>query len=228
MIGRSIPRLIDASSPPRAAARGRWRWLCALIALGAVACTGAEQPAGTEKQAVGGEVAGTAHMCSSCHGLEGRSISPTFPRLAGQQQEYIETQLKAFRDHSRADPHAHTYMWGMAAHLSDATIAGLAAYYGSRKPVPGTPADPAEVAAGKKIFDEGIPATDVPACAACHGEQAQGAGAIPRLAGQHRSYLEQQLAAFASNARANEIMHDNSKNLTPQQISAVAAYLSSQ
>ena len=70
--------------------------------------------------------------------------------------------------------------------------------------------------------------SNVPPCAACHGEQAQGAGAIPRLAGQHRSYLERQLDAFSSNARANEIMHENSKNLTAQQISQVTAFLSAQ
>jgi cytochrome c553 len=92
--------------------------------------------------------------------------------------------------------------------------------------VHGAPNDPAEMAAGKKIFDEGIPARNVPACTACHGEQAQGAGAIPRLAGQHRSYLERQLDAFLSNARANEIMHENSKNLISQKISQVAAFLS--
>jgi cytochrome c553 len=174
-------------------------------------------------------VAGTEHVCSSCHGMGGKStLSSTFPRLAGQQDEYLVTQLKAFRDKSRADPHAHTYMWGMAARLTDPTIDGLAAYYSAQPPIHGAPSDSAEMAAGKKIFDEGIPASNVPACAACHGEQAQGAGAIPRLAGQHRSYLERQLDAFSSNARANEIMHENSKNLTAQQISQVTAFLSAQ
>lgn len=187
----------------------------------------------TDKDAAGAppsaSVAGTEHVCSSCHGMGGKStLSSTFPRLAGQQDEYLVTQLKAFRDKSRADPHAHTYMWGMAARLTDPTIDGLAAYYTAQSPVHGSPADPAEMDAGKKIFDEGIPAEDVPACAACHGEQAQGAGAIPRLAGQHRSYLERQLDAFSSNARANEIMHENSKNLTAPQISQVAAFLSAQ
>ena len=126
-------------------------------------------------------------------------------------------QLKAFRDKSRADPHAHTYMWGMAAKLSDETIDGLAASYAAMPPAAGTPGDPAEMAAGEKIYPRGHPAaTEVPACIACHGEKAEGAGVIPRLAGQHRGYLERQLSAFASNARANEIMHENSKNLTPE------------
>src|SRR5579863_5623541 len=74
-------------------------------------------------------IAGLVHLCSSCHGFEGRSISPTFPRLSGQKEQYVIAQLTAFRDHTRADPHAHTYMWGMAARLTDSDITGLAAYY---------------------------------------------------------------------------------------------------
>jgi cytochrome c553 len=196
------------------------------LALLASACRSTEQGAAGPPPSPA--IAGTEHVCSSCHGMGGQSLSSTFPRLAGQQDEYLVNQLKAFRDKSRADPHAHTYMWGMAARLTDPTIDGLAAYYSSQPPVHGTPNDAAEMAAGKKIFEEGITARDVPACIACHGEQAQGAGAIPRLAGQHRSYLERQLDAFSSNARANEIMHENSKNLTPQEINQVAAFLSAQ
>jgi cytochrome c553 len=197
-----------------------------LVALGAVmvAAGCAQKPA----DPVAAEVANTEHICSSCHGLDGRSVSPTFPRLAGQQQEYLVNQLKSFRDRTRADPHAHTYMWGMAAKLTDPVIEGLAADYASKSPATGTPADAAEVASGSKIYLEGIDARQVPPCVTCHAEHAVGAGAIPRLAGQHRDYLEQQLAAFASNARANEIMHENSKDLTTAEISEVAAYLAAQ
>ena len=169
-----------------------------------------------------------AKVCATCHGPTGQSTSPTFPRLAGQTAEYMEVQIKAFRDRTRADPHARAYMWGMAAQLSDEAIAGLAAYYSALPPAAGTPADSGEVAKGRQIFMEGIEAEQVPACHACHGEKAEGIGAVPRLAGQHRRYLERQLEAFASNLRANEIMHDNSKNLTAAEISAVAAFLSSQ
>ncbi len=173
-------------------------------------------------------IMGTVHVCSSCHGFAGKSISPTFPRLAGQQKDYLVVQLKAFRDHTRADPHAHTYMWGMAAKLDDQTIEGVAAYYNSQTAVSGTPGEPQDVAAGKIIYEQGIAETGVPACAGCHGDHAQGMDAFPRLAGQHSSYLVGQLQAFASNARANEMMHDNSKNLTETQIKQVAAYLGSE
>jgi cytochrome c553 len=222
MRSTSTHRLIDTPASLRTWARAGLGAAVALALLGTAACTE------IGKDSAGTNVAGTVHMCSSCHGPEGQSVSPTFPRLAGQQQNYIATQLKAFRDHTRADPHAHTYMWGMAAHLSDATIDGLAAYYVAQKPAAGTPGDPTLMAAGKKIYEEGIPSKNVPACTACHGAKAEGNGPIPRLAGQHRNYLEQQLDAFASNARANEIMHENSKNLTPQQASEAAAYLAAQ
>ena len=154
--------------------KARWRTLSipAALALGGLvaACSGTA----TEGGSADTTVAGTVHVCSSCHGPEGRSISPTFPRLAGQQKDYLVAQLQAFRDKTRADPHAQTYMWGMAARLSDPTIDGIAAYYAAQTPVAGQPS---------------------------------------------------QLEAFASMARANEIMHENSKDLTPEQIAEVTAYL---
>ena len=68
-------------------------------------------------------------VCSACHGPEGHSISPVFPRLAGQQRGYIIVQLDAFRNKTRGDPNAQAYMWGMASQLSDAMIKALATYY---------------------------------------------------------------------------------------------------
>ncbi|HTZ71347.1 MAG TPA: c-type cytochrome [Acetobacteraceae bacterium] len=172
-------------------------------------------------------VEGTVHVCSSCHGLEGRSENPNFPILAGQQHDYLVQELHAFRDKTRADPHAHTYMWGMAAKLSDTTIDGLATYFSQQPPAPPTRQDPALASAGAAIFKAGIAARDVPACSACHGDTGGGNGAIPRLAGQHPAYLATQLQAFQVNSRANEMMHQNAKNLTPQEIDEVTAYLGS-
>ena len=189
------------------------------------ACGGAgEKP---QAQAGPADVAGTVHVCSSCHGPGGHSISSTFPRLAGQQKDYLITQLTAFRERKRADPHAQTYMWGMAAQLSDSTIVALATYYAAQPPAPGTPDNSPEAEAGRKIYTAGIPAQRVPACSGCHGAKGEGNSAFPRLAGQHRAYIERQLEAFASNARANVIMHENSKNLTAEQIREVAGYLGS-
>lgn len=165
--------------------------------------------------------------CSTCHGPQGISVSPDFPNLAGQTQQYLQAQLKAFRDHSRADPHAQAFMWGMAAQLPDSEIDQIAKYFSQQPPAPAVAGEAAEVAAGKKIYDEGVPAQDVPACSACHGDKGQGNQVFPRLAGQRRSYLEKQLEAFTSNLRENEIMHENARHLSARQISDVTAYLSS-
>jgi cytochrome c553 len=166
-------------------------------------------------------------VCSTCHGAHGVSISPMFPHLAGQQPQYLEAQLKAFRDHSRANPLAQAFMWGMAARLADERIIQLAAYYASQPRAVGKPAEGPSVAAGEKIFTEGIEAQQIVPCQICHGPEAAGNGLFPRLAGQHRNYLEKQMQAYAVNLRANEIMHQNAKNLTTLQIAQLAAYLSS-
>lgn len=166
-------------------------------------------------------------VCSNCHGKEGHSIAPTFPQLAGQTAPYLEAQLKAFRDESRGDPHAQAYMWGMASQLTDSTIKGLALYYSKLPPAAGTPGDPDQIAAGQKIFENGIDSENVPACKACHGDQGQGMDTIPRLAGQHREYLAAQLLAFKTNERQNETMHSNVAKMTDDQIRSISAYLAS-
>ena len=208
----------------RPASRSRLDIACtaALLVAASLALSGC-----ITKQIVGNDstVQGTVQVCSSCHGLAGRSENPTFPILAAQQHDYLVVQLKAFRDKTRADPHAHTYMWGMAAKLSDATIEGVATFFAAQTPAPGRRQDPALVAGGAAIFKSGITASDVPACSACHGDTALGNGPIPRLAGQHKSYIVDQLKAFQTNSRANEMMHANAKNLSAQEIAELAAYL---
>ena len=164
--------------------------------------------------------------CSACHGARGISIAPTFPHLAAQPAAYLETQLKAFRDRSRADPHAQAFMWGMAAQLSDDTIGEIAAYYAAQAPPRGHPLAPAGGAVGRKIYEEGIEAQLVPACQSCHLKGAEGAALIPRLAGQHQQYLEKQLTFYVNGLRANPIMREAAKNLTARQISQVATFLS--
>ena len=168
------------------------------------------------------------NVCMSCHGPEGRSVSPIFPRLAGQQKAYLVAQLQAFRNHTRSDPLAQAYMWGMASQLSDSGIDELASYYSAQQPVAGTAGDPKLMAAGKKIFTDGIPAEKVPACMSCHGVDAQGVGAFPRLGGQHPEYLLAQLERFKSGERSNApIMLGVVHNMTADQFKAVAAYAAS-
>src|SRR6202047_1701918 len=153
------------------------------------------------------EVGRSAHQlaertCANCHGVSGRSISPTFPNLAAQTAPYLQAQLHAFRDQTRADPDALSYMWGMAAQLSDATIEALSTYYAAQAPSRAKTGDERRMARGKQIFEEGVTAQDVPACATCHGPQARGNNIFPRLAGQHGAYLVRQALAIQSDLRA--------------------------
>jgi cytochrome c553 len=169
----------------------------------------------------------TIDTCATCHGVNGKSIAPTFPNLAAQSAPYIETQLRAFRDQSRADPDAQAYMWGMASQLSDSTIAALAAYYAAQPAQEGKPGNTALIAKGKQLFEEGIPAQQVPACASCHGKNAEGRAVFPRLASQHGPYLFKQLLVIQNVLRTAPVMHGVVKDLTKEQMQAVVAYLES-
>ena len=169
-----------------------------------------------------------AQVCANCHGPHGDSISPAFPRLAGQTAAYIEAQLKSFKDQTRGDPYAQAYMWGMASQLDADTIKRLAAYYAAEIPNPGQPGDTARMALGRRIFDNGLPDSGIPACASCHGNDAQGNETIPRLAGQHPEYLVKQLAAFKSLQRGNApVMHVVTDKMTLDQMRAIAEYAAS-
>jgi cytochrome c553 len=168
-------------------------------------------------------------VCSACHGPQGHSVSPVFPNLAGQQSAYITLQLDAFRGHLRGDPNAQAYMWGMASQLSDDTIKSLADYYSAQKPMQEpVGADKALLAEGEKIYTQGVAAQGVPACATCHGAKADGAGAFPRLAGQHVDYLVGQLEGFKSGTRSNApIMLAVVRTMSPEQMKAAANYAAS-
>lgn len=169
----------------------------------------------------------TVETCGTCHGVNGRSVSPTFPNLAAQQAPYIEAQLKAFKDQSRADPDAQAYMWGMASQLSDAMITALAGYFAAQPAAPSRGGNSALIAQGKRLFEEGVPARQIPPCASCHGAHAEGMAVFPRLAGQHAPYLLKQLLVIQSVLRTAPVMHGVIKDLTKEQMQAVVAYLES-
>jgi cytochrome c553 len=169
----------------------------------------------------------TIETCSTCHGLNGRSVAPTFPNLAAQTAPYIELQLHAFKDQTRADPDAQAYMWGMASQLDDALISALAAYFSKQSAAAGKSGNATLIAQGKQIFMEGVPGRQIPACASCHGAQAHGNGPFPRLAGQHAPYLLKQLLVIQSVLRTAPVMHGVIKDLTRDQMQAVVAYLES-
>jgi len=193
-----------------------------LAAFAAAACLITAPASAQDGGKAGSEKATTT--CQNCHGPRGDSVSATFPRLNGQQADYISAQLKNFREHKRSDPHAVAYMWGMASQLDDALIAALAKYYAAQQPTTAQSGG-ALAADGKTIYDSGAPADGVPPCQACHGAHGEGNGIIPRLAGQHADYLKKQLEAFRSTLRESDVMHANTANMTDREIEAVVSYL---
>ncbi|HET7755722.1 MAG TPA: c-type cytochrome [Steroidobacteraceae bacterium] len=164
-------------------------------------------------------------VCGTCHGADGNSTNPKFPRLAGQNANYLVTQLKAFRSQTRGDPDAIGYMWGMASELDDAGIEALTQYYHAQQAEPSASGQSPEIERGRQIFEHGIESQGVPACATCHGPDAHGLQDFPRLAGQHAQYVLKQLASFQSNMRNVAVMHGVAQNLRLQEMEAVAAYL---
>lgn len=169
--------------------------------------------------------------CQVCHGASGQGFRGYYPipRLAGQQPEYFENQLQAFIERRRVNP----IMFSVAHVLSPAMLASLAANFEAFNPKPlgGAPRDLA--AAGKKIYEEGIPNTDIPPCASCHGPEAKGDGQFPRLAGQLNDYIFNKLTNWSkergqnsANPDASTIMQPIAHGLTKSQIEAVAAYVS--
>jgi len=182
-----------------------------------------------EKNAVADQAAQkvAATICASCHGPNGISTSPLFPRLAGQQQLYLAAQLHAFKGKTRGEQDAHDYMWGMATLLDETVIDALSRYYAAQKPAPGTPGNAALIARGKILFEQGDPTHEVVACATCHGNAAQGNSIFPRLAGQHAAYVVRQLQVIQRQLRDSPIMHGVIKEIDADGMKAVAEYVQS-
>jgi len=170
-------------------------------------------------------------VCVTCHGPGGRTDSGQFPSLAGQSEAYLLAQLKAYRDHGRANLNAQRFMWGVTSWLSETDLQSLATYYAAQPPAPPrgggrSPEQQAAYARGQALFMGGEPARGVLACMACHGAQAQGLGSIPRLAGQNARYLALQLVVFKGHDRADGApMAAQAGPLTPEQMHDLAWYL---
>ena len=168
--------------------------------------------------------------CETCHGLSAQGYRGWFPmpRLAGQQPQYLENQLRAFIERRRTNP----IMANVAHALSPSMVSELAAYFRHLDPRPIGGAPRQSLSTGKRIFDDGIPEANVPACSACHGTDGRGQNEIPRLAGQLYEYTVGQLTGWAkvrgqgSAVDTSAIMAPTAHNLTRSQIEAVAAYVS--
>jgi cytochrome c553 len=199
--------------------------LALALALTGAACSNLERSRDLSNPKVRPEVT-AAQVCSNCHGLDGNSVSPNFPRLAGQQPAYLISQLENFRTHHRADPEGFEYMWGIASKLSDEQIKGLAEYFAAQTPRPIPAAAVQTMAAGKAIYENGLPAKETPPCVACHGPKAEGLASFPRLAWQHEDYLVKQLQVFReTEGRPGTPMKQVTHLLSNQEMLAVAGYL---
>jgi cbb3-type cytochrome c oxidase subunit III len=175
----------------------------------------------------GDAVAGKAKAatCGACHGADGNSLAPNFPKLASQGERYLVKQITDIKDGVRQVPE----MMGFVMGLNETDIADIAAYYAGQATASGA-ADPALVEAGKRIFLGGNEKTGVPACIACHSADGKGiaAAGFPRVAGQHAAYTEKQLKDFYSAKRTNDasnVMRDIASRMHMDEIKAVSSYI---
>jgi cytochrome c553 len=196
-----------------------------VIAISAtVRAQNAQQSAVSER-----ELQAKIEYCKTCHGLSGQGYrgSISMPRLAGQQSEYLEDQLRAFIERKRTSP----FMSKVADVLSPPMQKALASHFKDLNPRPLGGAPKELVTKGKAVYEEGVPEANVAPCSSCHGPSAKGNGQYPRLAGQLHDYISGRLASWSRErqerpeADPNE-MESTARSLTESQIFAVAAYLS--
>ncbi len=211
--------------------------LAALLASSTVLAQGAPAATGTNaavKATVADPLPGNAAtgqtkaaVCGACHGMDGNSTDPQYPKLAGQNEAYIVRQLHNFKSGQRQNP----IMLGFASQLSDQDMYDLGAYFMSKQSRPGV-ADEHLVKAGEKLYREGDASRGIPACMACHGPDGRGnpGAGYPQLAGQHAQYLQSVLTAWhdgtpwGKDAHA-KIMLTIAERLSPDDITAVSSYL---
>ena len=203
----------------RASAR-RSAWPLAILAVAFTGSTRAEDT--VSKQ----DLRAKLQYCEVCHGVSAQGYPGYYPipRLAGQQVDYIKSQLQGFAEQKRTN----NIMFNIGHILSPAMITALAASFHDLdpKPVGGAPRE--LVAEGKKIYDEGVPSANVVACASCHGRDAKGNGQFPRLAGQLYPYVSLQLTNWSKERgeALSSVMAPIARGLNDAQIKAVAAYVS--
>ena len=181
-----------------------------------------------QAQAAGDPVAGKAKagQCAACHGPDGNSANPEWPKLAGQHADYLVKQLQFFKDGEREN----TTMKPMASVLDEQGREDVAAFYASQKVNTGM-ADPELVELGEKIYRSGNAESGIAPCMGCHGPAGAGnpAALYPALRGQHARYVEIQLHGFAEGKRVNEnakkMMQLLSARMTNREIRAVASYI---
>jgi cbb3-type cytochrome c oxidase subunit III len=162
-------------------------------------------------------------VCAACHGADGNSGTPAYPKLSQQHPEYLVKQLQEFK----SDKRANAIMKGFASALSDEDMKNIAYWVTSKKAKPGFAKDKELVTLGERIYRGGIADRQVPACAGCHSPNGAGIPSqYPRLSGQHADYAIAQLTAFRDGVRKNSVqMTQVAAKLNDREIKAVADYV---
>lgn len=183
----------------------------------------AAETSATEGNAAAGEE--KSATCIACHGPGGNSVNPTWPKLAGQHEDFLYKQMQAFK----AGERTNDLMAPMMAPLTNQDMRNLAAYFSAQETAAGQ-GNPDLLAAGKKLYTGGNLESGVVACAGCHGPSGLGnpQGGFPRVAGQHAAYVAQALRDFRDGKRTNDMngmMQGIAAELSEAEISAVAEYM---
>lgn len=194
------------------------KWMMALLAVAAT-CSAAS--AATSSKRIN-DIVNT--RCSTCHGATGQSSNAEFPKLAGQNADYLIRQMFNFKSRARKSNEMEKEMTG----LSGNDIEELANYFSRQQLVPVPRQDKALSEAGRSFYMSGDPDRGISACAVCHGPKARGGKLLPRLAGQHAKYLELQLRHFLEQSRTTDqtLMHSVASKMTDDEIWAVSYFLS--
>jgi cytochrome c553 len=158
-------------------------------------------------------------VCANCHGPNGNSVAPEIPNLAGQNAAYLQEQLRRFVDGRRKD----VFMQGMIKAMNEAERSDVVAFLSTQVMQPSAPStgSAALLALGKRYFEK--------VCFRCHGLQAMGDAAVPRLAGQQPAYVVKSLKRYrdGTGERLEPLMAANTKLMSNDDIAAVAAYVAS-
>ena len=196
-----------------------------ILGVALMALTVVNPVAGSSVDGVRGDAAEgerLSKVCAGCHGVDGNSLVPNWPKLAGQGRRYLREQLAAFKSGVRNN----AQMAPMVAGLSEQAMADLAAYFAGQTVSIGT-VDPDHLAAGRQVYQGGDQPRAVAACMGCHGPSGRGnpAAGYPALAGQHAAYTVSQLKAFAEGTRRHAMMSPIAANMNQAQMTAVASYI---
>ena len=164
-----------------------------------------------------------AAVCAACHGVDGNSGTPAYPKLAQQHPEYLVKQLQEFK----SDKRSNAIMKGFASMLSDEDMKNVAYWVSTKKAKTGSASEKSLVLLGERIYRGGIADRQIAACAGCHSPNGAGIPSqFPRLSGQHADYAAAQLTAFRDGVRKNSVqMAQVASKLNDREIKAVADYV---